>query len=364
MPDITEIGVVHNCFAEPADPFEMRQAESTIDIKEEYADGLYRLEDSGYIQVVFRLHRSEGYQLQGPTYGGEVKGVFASRSPHRPSSIGVTTVQLLKRDGATLHVKGLDAIDGTPVLDIKPYAPALDEAEQQQVAREHRMTNPRLEIMRLIRTDATEELLLRAGEFHGHFCPGLALGVMAAAHAVRGTDWPAEGMEQVVAVVQTNNCFSDGVQYVTGCTFGNNALIFRDVGKTAFTLADGTGEGICIAARPREREQDDAFHELFKKVVKDREGTDEEEAHYKRLARQRSFDLLEYDIEELFTVEKVSVDLPPYAPIHDSIICDVCEEPTIATRTVEQDGRQLCLSCAGEPYSELSGDGIRVRNDL
>jgi len=359
MQDIQEIGVVRNDMPEPMDPHEMRKRESVIEIHERYADGLYRIEDNRYIQVVFHFHRSESYELRGATYSGEVKGVFASRSPHRPSGIGVTTARLLRRDGTVLHVKGLDAVDGTPVLDIKPYAPSLDETEQRQVAREHAKASPRSEVMRLIRTHAVEELLLRAGEFHGHFCPGLAMGVMAAVHAMQQMGWPSDGMENMVAIVETNNCFSDGVQYVTGYTFGNNALVFRDLGKTAFTLADRDGMGIRIAVRPREPEQDDAFAELFRKVVKDREGTDEEEARFKRLARQRSFELVKRDVEKMFTVEEVSVDLPPYAPIHDSVICAACHEPVMATRTVEQNGRRLCLSCADRSYRELTGDGIQ-----
>jgi formylmethanofuran dehydrogenase subunit E len=357
MQDIQEIGVVHNDMPEPMDPHEMRQEESVIEIHERYADGLYRIEDNRYIQVVFRFHRSESYELRGATYSGEVKGVFASRSPHRPSGIGVTTARLLRRDGTMVRVKGLDAIDGTPVLDIKPYAPSLDETEQRQVAREHAKASPRSEIMRLIRTHAMEELLLRAGELHGHFCPGLAMGVMAAAHAVRQMSWRSDGMEHVVAIVETNNCFADGVQYVTGCTLGNNALVFRDLGKTAFTLADREGEAIRIAALPR-KQRDDAFAKLFTKVVKNREGTGEDEARYRRMARERVFDLLQQDVEELFTVEQATIDIPSYAPIHDSVICESCHEPVMATRIIEKNNRCLCISCAGASWNELSGDGI------
>ncbi|MGC9308105.1 MAG: tRNA (N6-threonylcarbamoyladenosine(37)-N6)-methyltransferase TrmO [Thermoplasmatota archaeon] len=357
MQDIRKIGVVHNDMHEPTDPFEMRKQESVIEIHEQYADGLYRIEDSDYIQVVFRFHRSEGYKLRTPTYSGDVKGVFASRSPHRPSAIGVTTARLLQRDGTRLRVKGLDAIHGTPVLDIKPYTPTFDEAEQRQVAREHAKASPRFEIMRLVRTGALEELLLRAGQLHGHFCPGLALGVMAAAYVVREMGWAPEGMEHVVAVVETNNCFADGVQYVTGCTFGNNALVFRDLGKTAFTLAGRNGEGVRIAARPRERRQDE-FSQLFKTVVRDRGGSKEDEARFKEVSREHSFEILEHDIEELFTVECVAVELPAYAPIHDSVICDICHQPVMATRIVGRGNRQLCLSCAHAPYYELTGAGI------
>lgn len=126
LSDFTEIGLIKSDFAQPADPFEMRTHESIITVHDRYTDGLYQLEANRHIQVVFHFHRSEGFDLIGTRYHGEEKGVFASRSPRRPSAIGVTTVELLRREGNRLVVRGLDAIDGTPVLDLKPYAPAMD----------------------------------------------------------------------------------------------------------------------------------------------------------------------------------------------------------------------------------------------
>ena len=74
------------------------------------------------------------------------------------------------------------------------------------------------------------------------------MGVKASARAVRELRVASKGMEEVVAIIETNNCFSDGVQMVTGCSFGNNALIYRDYGKTAVTLAKRTGEALRVAA--------------------------------------------------------------------------------------------------------------------
>ncbi|MFW5788064.1 MAG: tRNA (N6-threonylcarbamoyladenosine(37)-N6)-methyltransferase TrmO, partial [Halanaerobiales bacterium] len=110
----------------PAPPDEMRQYESTIEIKPEYEEGLYKIEESDFIVVIFNFHLSESYNLKSERRFGEIKGVFASRSPHRPSPLGVTTVKLLAREKGQLRVKGLDAVDGTPVVDIKPYAEVMD----------------------------------------------------------------------------------------------------------------------------------------------------------------------------------------------------------------------------------------------
>lgn len=127
MLQIVPIGIVQSHFQQPADPMEMRKHESVIVIKPEYEEGLYRIEENEYVQVIFAFHRAKGYQLKERRRGGEVKGVFASRSPARPNPIGVTTVKLLTRKGNRLRVMGLDAIDGTPVLDLKPYTPVMDE---------------------------------------------------------------------------------------------------------------------------------------------------------------------------------------------------------------------------------------------
>ncbi|KXS37482.1 MULTISPECIES: tRNA (N6-threonylcarbamoyladenosine(37)-N6)-methyltransferase TrmO [unclassified Candidatus Frackibacter] len=129
MNQIKSIGRVQSKFKEAASPEEMRKEESTIIIDSKYEDGLYKIEDNDYLQVIFSFHLSEGYELIAPRRHGKERGVFACRSPRRPSSIGVTTVELLERDGRKLRVKGLDAIDGTPVIDIKPYANVMDTPE-------------------------------------------------------------------------------------------------------------------------------------------------------------------------------------------------------------------------------------------
>jgi len=114
------IGRVENPVKEPAGTEVFSGITSVITVFPEFVEGLYRIEEQEFMEILFYFHQSEGYDLRTKVYSGETKGVFASRSPHRPSGIGVTTVRLEKRIGNKLMVKGLDAIDGTPVLDIKP----------------------------------------------------------------------------------------------------------------------------------------------------------------------------------------------------------------------------------------------------
>ena len=114
------IGIVESPVKEPLGPDAFDGVQSVIRIYPEYEEGLYRIEEQNYIEVLFYFHQSKGYKLVTKTWSGEVRGVFASRSPHRPTMIGATMVYLEKREGNRLFVRGLDAIDGTPVLDIKP----------------------------------------------------------------------------------------------------------------------------------------------------------------------------------------------------------------------------------------------------
>lgn len=124
--EFKSIAEVKSSYKKPADPQEMRKHKSFIIIKDKFIDGLDKIEESENIVVIFAFHLSEGYNLIAKRRYGERRGVFASRSPRRPNPIGVTTVKLLKRNGNKLEVMGLDAVDGTPILDIKPYSAEID----------------------------------------------------------------------------------------------------------------------------------------------------------------------------------------------------------------------------------------------
>ena len=104
------------------------------------------------------------------------------------------------------------------------------------------------------------------------------MGIKAAARAMKELGAKSTGMEEIVAIVETNSCFADGVQMVTGCSFGNNALIYRDYGKTAFTLAKRTGEGIRISVLfdRLQRERSPEANNLWQKVVVERSGSKSE----------------------------------------------------------------------------------------
>ena len=106
----------------PKGPDAHHHAEGTIELLPELEPGLQDIEGFSHLYVIWHFHRAEGYDLLShPPTDDRPHGVFASRSPQRPNHLGLTVVELIKRDGARLHVRGVDMLDGTPVLDIKPY---------------------------------------------------------------------------------------------------------------------------------------------------------------------------------------------------------------------------------------------------
>jgi tRNA (adenine37-N6)-methyltransferase len=98
-------------------------AEGNIELLRNFEAGLMDIEGFSHLFVLWEFDRADGFDLiaHPPTDQGREHGVFATRSPRRPNPIGLTVVELLGREGAALHVRGVDMLDGTPVLDIKPY---------------------------------------------------------------------------------------------------------------------------------------------------------------------------------------------------------------------------------------------------
>ncbi|MDI9632806.1 MAG: tRNA (N6-threonylcarbamoyladenosine(37)-N6)-methyltransferase TrmO [Methanolinea sp.] len=127
---IVPIGYVHSPFRSRGDaPRQGRlsPAVSTIEVRPEFRDGLYRIGESRHLFVLCWLDRADRDTLRVvPPHDPVEKGVFATRSPDRPNPISLSLVDLLGVEGCTLTVRGLDALDGTPVVDIKPYSAEID----------------------------------------------------------------------------------------------------------------------------------------------------------------------------------------------------------------------------------------------
>ena len=126
--DLKIIGVVHSPYKTTADaPFQGNDKISKIEISKEYEGGLKDIEGFTHLHVFYWLHKSKGFSLLVTTPWDTIShGLFTTRSPHRPNPIGHAVVELVEQKDNILSVRGLDAIDGTPVMDIKPYIKKLD----------------------------------------------------------------------------------------------------------------------------------------------------------------------------------------------------------------------------------------------
>jgi tRNA-Thr(GGU) m(6)t(6)A37 methyltransferase TsaA len=104
------------------------EAEGVLEILPEFEPGLADIEGFSHLFVLWEFDRAQGFELTGtPPSDDRPHGVFATRSPLRPNPIGLTAVELLRREGPRLHVRGLDMLDGTPILDLKPYLSSIPE---------------------------------------------------------------------------------------------------------------------------------------------------------------------------------------------------------------------------------------------
>lgn len=125
------IGTIHSLFKEmqgmPIQGALLPECQGTIEIDPEYAEGLKDIEGFSHLIVLYHFHRASGYDLVArPFLDKQVHGIFTIRGPRRPNPIGITVVRLLKKVENILYIGGVDMVDGTPVLDIKPYFPDVD----------------------------------------------------------------------------------------------------------------------------------------------------------------------------------------------------------------------------------------------
>ena len=201
-----------------------------------------------------------------------------------------------------------------------------------------------------------QQTLDQVVRFHGHMCPGLAMGLRAAEVALSEIG-PHSADEEVVAIVETDMCGVDAVQFLTGCTFGKGNLVHRDFGKSAYTfIRRSDGKAVRISTRPGGwGPPDPEWAGLFAKV-RTGAASPEERQRFGALHQQRSDWVLNAPIEELYEVREVNTDAPQPARILASVDCASCGEPTMETRIRRLGGRELCLPCFD---AEMAGS-VRV----
>jgi tRNA (adenine37-N6)-methyltransferase len=130
----TPIGIIHTPFAEPEGvPVQAqggKNIKGSVEVYEQFAAGLKDLDGFSHIMLLYHFHLSEIYSLEvKPFLDEEPRGLFATRAPKRPNPIGISVVRLIEIKGSKLLIEDVDMVDGTPLLDIKPYVPAFDVRE-------------------------------------------------------------------------------------------------------------------------------------------------------------------------------------------------------------------------------------------
>lgn len=161
-------------------------------------------------------------------------------------------------------------------------------------------------------------------EFHGHSCPGLAIGYRMSLAAMRYLGSTRSDDEELVAVVENDACGVDALQCITGCTFGKGNLLFQDFGKNVYTLySRSSGKGVRVA-----------FH--GRRVPN---GLREDKPAFIRF-------LQECGDEAILTLVDTDATPPNPARIRNSVVCQICQEPVMDTRLRVAGGQTVCMPCA------------------
>jgi len=188
-----------------------------------------------------------------------------------------------------------------------------------------------------------------AVRFHGHVCPGLAIGYRVATTAMNllETDRPHD--EELVAIVENDTCAVDAIQVVTGCTFGKGNLVFKDYGKGGFSFfSRKKKEGFRIRYRefPHLSDADGArMEELKRKIHFEGSASEAERREYGALREKLIQQMLSCKAEDLLEWRPIQEEPPLPARIRPSVVCDRCGEQVMETRIRKAGGKNLCIPC-------------------
>jgi formylmethanofuran dehydrogenase subunit E len=188
--------------------------------------------------------------------------------------------------------------------------------------------------------------LKRCVDFHGHLCPGLAIGFQASRVLLKRLGVRKASDEECVAIVENDACGADAVQVMTGCTFGKGNFIFRNYGKHAFSLLDRKkGRGIRVCLRQEAILGRGEPSGISAKGQRKNPAT--KEVTPSRLSREeRIRKILQASPEWLFDIEEAPFEIPPEARVVPSQECHVCGELTKVDLLRSIRGRKVCIPCS------------------
>lgn len=167
----------------------------------------------------------------------------------------------------------------------------------------------------------------KAAEFHGHYCPGLAIGYRVAQTAMKKLGISRDSDEQLIAIVENDSCAIDAIQVITGCTVGKGNMIIKNTGKQVYLIAKrNDSKAIRISVKYNDQKTD---------VNKE----------------ERIAQIMNASAEEIFNISELEFELPSKARIFKSIQCSKCGEGVAEPKARVKDGQIVCPECAGEEYT-------------
>ena len=189
-----------------------------------------------------------------------------------------------------------------------------------------------------------------AARFHGHVCPGLTIGYIAAKAGIEKLEAERDVDEELVTIVENDACGVDAVQVLTGCTIGKGNLIYRDHAKQVFTfICRDNGKAVRVALKASFN-IDDIDPEVSKLRPKVMSGTatEEENKDFRERMDGISQTMRKTPVEEMFDIQFVDVKIPQKARIFNSIKCAKCGEMMAESRARVQNGEYVCIPCYEE----------------
>lgn len=254
------------------------------------------------------------------------------------------------------------------------------------------MDNPRQELEKMITESNVKGMFEKASEFHGHYCHKMAYCVKASLLAMKELDIESSNIEggRIVAIADSAGPFCNGIQSTLGLTLSHSDFVIRDVGKLALTLLKSDGDAVRVSLRPEfldgfakknpdlapllggrygtipvpeDMETPLTIIKLMQYIM-DKMGIKNEEEMKKMMKQMMEtikstmFKELEMPYDEIFKVEKKTLDFSEYAPIcqctHPIIVCESCREVVFEPYIKIKKGKNLCIECAGESYDMLA----------
>ncbi|MDO9534890.1 MAG: FmdE family protein [Bacillota bacterium] len=200
----------------------------------------------------------------------------------------------------------------------------------------------------------------KAVEFHGHVCPGLAIGYKVAEIALSNLQESRADDEEMIAIVENDACGIDAIMVMTGCTLGKGNLILKDTGKQVYTFGGrNSKKAIRVSVNGNILQGNPEMRELHQLVMEGKASPAEKD-EYNKLRQQKMDDILNMPGEQFATIKEVDFAVPGKARLFSSVECACCGEYAMEPRTRNQNGKVVCLDCFDDYPRTIKNNQERI----